>query len=66
MLLDAFPQQKQGAAMTVFGLAARLAPVIRERGRFLLSDGHSAKEFDDEPPPCRRARAGGMVPDGAA
>lgn len=52
--------------MTVFGLAALLAPVIRERGRFSLSDGHSAKEFDDEPPPRRRARAGGMVPNGAA
>jgi len=28
VLLDAFPQEKQGAAMTVFGLAALLAPVI--------------------------------------
>src|SRR5262249_9233930 len=28
ILLDAFPQEKQGAAMTVFGLAALLAPVV--------------------------------------
>jgi MFS transporter, DHA2 family, multidrug resistance protein len=28
VLLDAFPKDKQGAAMTVFGLAALLAPVI--------------------------------------
>jgi DHA2 family multidrug resistance protein len=28
VLLDAFPQEKQGQAMTVFGMAALLAPVI--------------------------------------
>ncbi len=28
VLLDAFPQEKQGAAMTLFGLAALLAPVV--------------------------------------
>jgi MFS transporter, DHA2 family, multidrug resistance protein len=28
VLLDAFPQEKQGAAMTVFGVAALLAPVF--------------------------------------
>jgi MFS transporter, DHA2 family, multidrug resistance protein len=28
ILLDAFPQEKQGQAMTVFGIAALLAPVI--------------------------------------
>jgi DHA2 family multidrug resistance protein len=28
VLIDAFPKEKQGAAMTVFGLAALLAPVI--------------------------------------
>ena len=28
ILLDAFPQEKQGLAMTVFGLAALLAPVV--------------------------------------
>lgn len=28
VLLDAFPQEKQGAAMTMFGVAALLAPVI--------------------------------------
>ncbi len=28
VLLDAFPQEKQGVAMTLFGLAALLAPVI--------------------------------------
>jgi DHA2 family multidrug resistance protein len=28
ILLDAFPQEKQGAAQTVFGIAALLAPVI--------------------------------------
>ena len=28
MLLDAFPQEKQGQAMTVFGIAALLAPVV--------------------------------------
>jgi len=28
VLLDAFPQEKQGQAMTIFGLAALLAPVI--------------------------------------
>src|SRR5262249_32666328 len=28
ILLDAFPQEKQGAAMTVFGIAALLAPVV--------------------------------------
>jgi DHA2 family multidrug resistance protein len=28
ILLDAFPQEKQGAAMTLFGIAALLAPVI--------------------------------------
>ncbi|HVO22904.1 MAG TPA: DHA2 family efflux MFS transporter permease subunit [Candidatus Margulisiibacteriota bacterium] len=28
VLLDAFPQEKQGAAMTVFGMAALLAPVV--------------------------------------
>jgi len=28
VLLDAFPQEKQGAAMTIFGLAALLAPVV--------------------------------------
>src|SRR5262245_33777639 len=28
ILLDAFPQEKQGAAMTVFGMAALLAPVV--------------------------------------
>jgi DHA2 family multidrug resistance protein len=28
VLLDAFPQEKQGAAMTVFGIAALLAPVV--------------------------------------
>ena len=28
VLLDAFPQEKQGAAMTVFGVAALLAPVV--------------------------------------
>ena len=28
VLLDAFPQEKQGTAMTIFGIAALLAPVI--------------------------------------
>ena len=28
VLLDAFPQEKQGQAMTVFGMAALLAPVV--------------------------------------
>ena len=28
ILLDAFPQEKQGAAMTIFGIAALLAPVV--------------------------------------
>ena len=28
VLLDAFPQEKQGAAMTLFGMAALLAPVV--------------------------------------
>ena len=28
VLLDAFPQEKQGAAMTIFGMAALLAPVV--------------------------------------
>src|SRR5262249_17784389 len=28
VLLDAFPREKQGAAMTVFGIAALLAPVV--------------------------------------
>jgi len=28
VLLDAFPQEKQGLAMTIFGLAALLAPVV--------------------------------------
>ena len=28
ILLDAFPKEKQGAAMTVFGIAALLAPVV--------------------------------------
>jgi DHA2 family multidrug resistance protein len=28
ILLDAFPQEKQGQAMTIFGLAALLAPVV--------------------------------------
>jgi DHA2 family multidrug resistance protein len=28
ILLDAFPQEKQGAAMTMFGVAALLAPVV--------------------------------------
>ncbi len=28
MLLDAFPPEKQGAAMTIFGMAALLAPVV--------------------------------------
>jgi MFS transporter, DHA2 family, multidrug resistance protein len=28
ILLDAFPQEKQGAAMTLFGIAALLAPVV--------------------------------------
>ena len=28
VLLDAFPQEQQGAAMTVFGIAALLAPVV--------------------------------------
>jgi DHA2 family multidrug resistance protein len=28
VLLDVFPQEKQGAAMTVFGIAALLAPVV--------------------------------------
>ena len=28
ILLDAFPQEKQGAAMTIFGVAALLAPVV--------------------------------------
>jgi len=28
VLLDAFPQEKQGAAMTIFGVAALLAPVV--------------------------------------
>lgn len=28
VLLDAFPQEKQGTAMTIFGMAALLAPVI--------------------------------------
>ena len=28
VLLDAFPPEKQGAAMTLFGMAALLAPVV--------------------------------------
>ena len=28
VLLDAFPPEKQGAAMTIFGIAALLAPVV--------------------------------------
>src|SRR5260370_20226093 len=28
VLLDAFPKEKQGAAQTVFGIAALLAPVV--------------------------------------
>ncbi len=35
ILLDAFPQEKQGQAMTVFGIAALLAPVVGPTSRRL-------------------------------
>ncbi len=41
VLLDAFPQEKQGAAMTVFGLAALLAPVIGPTLGGYLTDYYS-------------------------
>jgi MFS transporter, DHA2 family, multidrug resistance protein len=41
VLLDAFPREKQGAAMTVFGLAALLAPVIGPTLGGYLTDYYS-------------------------
>lgn len=41
ILLDAFPPEKQGAAMTVFGFAALLAPVVGPTLGGYLTDNYS-------------------------
>jgi len=41
VLLDAFPQEKQGQAMTVFGMAALLAPVIGPTLGGYITDNYS-------------------------
>ncbi len=41
ILIDAFPREKQGAAMTVFGLAALLAPVIGPTLGGYLTDNYN-------------------------
>ena len=41
VLLDAFPREKQGAAMTVFGLAALLAPVVGPTLGGYLTDNYN-------------------------
>lgn len=40
ILLDAFPPQKQGAAMTLFGIAALLAPVVGPTLGGYITDHH--------------------------
>jgi DHA2 family multidrug resistance protein len=40
VLLDAFPQEKQGAAMTIFGVAALLAPVVGPTLGGYITDNH--------------------------
>ena len=41
VLLDAFPPEKQGSAMTLFGLAALLAPVVGPTLGGWLTDNYS-------------------------
>ena len=41
MLLDAFPREKQGAAMTMFGVAALLAPVVGPTLGGYLTDNYN-------------------------
>ena len=41
VLLDAFPQEKQGQAMTVFGMAALLAPVVGPTLGGYITDNYS-------------------------
>ncbi len=41
VLLDAFPQEKQGAAMTLFGLAALVAPVLGPTLGGWITDNYS-------------------------
>src|SRR6516165_9001113 len=41
ILLDAFPQEKQGVAMTLFGLAALLAPVVGPTLGGWITDSYS-------------------------
>ena len=41
MLLDAFPPEKQGIAMTLFGLAALMAPVVGPTLGGWITDSYS-------------------------
>src|SRR5262249_56263723 len=41
VLLDAFPPEKQGTAMTVFGMAALLAPVVGPTLGGYITDNYS-------------------------
>src|SRR5436190_2335485 len=41
ILLDAFPQEKQGAAMTVFGIAALIGPVVGPTLGGYLTDNYN-------------------------
>src|SRR5262249_59432997 len=46
VLLDAFPPEKQGAAQTIFGVAALLAPLVRPSlGGFITGKHHRRLSF---------------------
>ena len=64
VLLDAFPPEKQGAAQTMFGVAALLAPVVGPTlGGYLTVTVQLALDFLHQPA-RRRHRPPGVVPAG--
>ncbi len=57
VLLDAFPPEKQGTAMTLFGIAAMIAPDRRaDAGRLALRQLRLAVDISDQRPDRRSWR----------
>ena len=56
VLLDAFPQEKQGQAMTIFGMAALLAPVVGPTLGGYITDNYGWRWIftSTSPPACSR------------
>ena len=62
VLLDSFPSEKQGSAMTVFGVAALLAPIVGPTVGGWLTDNYSWRSDFLYQPPGGRHRLPGLQP----